>query len=89
MSARVLEFRRRGATPPPLDDAAKAAALAELNRGVRKAWWRIDGCEVLLAVIGTGDRIGQAVLRPGVDEHDAIVALEQLLDVVDPVGPLQ
>lgn len=62
--------------------------MALAKRGVFKAWYRIDGHEVLYAVKANGDRLEKiVVLRPGVSEARAYTWLGQVLDRVDPPAP--
>ena len=59
-----------------------------LERGVYKAWWRIDGHEVLYAVTSSGERVKRIiVLRAGVSEARAIAWFEEILDRIDPPRP--
>lgn len=67
---------------------ASAADSQIVERGVYKACYRMDGCEVLYAITSAGERLRKIVLlRPGVSETRAYLWLNDVLNRVDPPRP--
>jgi hypothetical protein len=60
------------------------AAVSLLARGVEKAAYLLDGCEVLLAIDRGGNCVRRVRLTPDVDEDIARAWLEGYLERVDP-----